>query len=400
MHCTRKITADLIWLGVSDRRLEMFENVHPIPEGVSYNSYLISDEKTVLLDTVDKAVCKRFFENLDFALAGRALDYLVVSHMEPDHAATLGELVLRHPEVKVVVNAKTLAMIKQFFDFDIDARALIVNEGDTLKTGRHTLSFYTAPMVHWPEVMVIYDETDKVLFSSDAFGSFGALNGNIFADEVNFESEWLANARRYYTNIVGKYGAQVNALLDKAEKLDIAVICPLHGPVWRENLGWYIEKYRLWASYEPEEKGVVIAVGSVYGNTENAADVLAAMLAERGLKNIALFDVSVTHSSYILAECFKYSHLVFASATYNNGIFQSMETLLLDIKAHLLQNRTLAFIENGTWAPQSGKLMRETLSSLKNMTLLENTLTIKSALKASQLAALEKLADEICAGII
>ncbi|NLT64779.1 MAG: FprA family A-type flavoprotein [Clostridiales bacterium] len=396
MHCTKRITDDIIWLGVSDRRLAMFENAFPIPRGVSYNSFLIKDEKTVLLDTVDKAVSGRFFENLAFALEGRALDYIIVNHMEPDHCATLGEIILRHPNVRIVVNAKTLVMIKQFFDFDIDSRAVIVKEGDTLATGRHTLSFYTAPMVHWPEVMVTYDAADKVLFSADAFGTFGAISGNIFADEVDFEADWLPDARRYYANIVGKYGTQVTALLTKASALEIDIICPLHGPVWRQNIGWYLDKYKKWAAWEPEEKGLVIAYASIYGNTENAADILASKLADRGIKNIAMYDVSAVHPSYILADCFRFSHIVFASSTYNGGIFPNMETLLLDIKAHLLQNRTMAFMENGTWVPMSAKLMKELISPLKNTTVLDNTVTIKSSLKPAQEAELESLADVIC----
>lgn len=396
MHCTKRITDDIIWLGVSDRRLAMFENAFPIPRGVSYNSFLIKDEKTVLLDTVDKAVSGRFFENLAFALEGRALDYIIVNHMEPDHCATLGEIILRHPNVRIVVNAKTLVMIKQFFDFDIDSRAVIVKEGDTLATGRHTLSFYTAPMVHWPEVMVTYDAADKVLFSADAFGTFGAISGNIFADEVDFEADWLPDARRYYANIVGKYGTQVTALLTKASALEIDIICPLHGPVWRQNIGWYLDKYKKWAAWEPEEKGLVIAYASIYGNTENAADILASKLADRDIKNIAMYDVSAVHPSYILADCFRFSHIVFASSTYNGGIFPNMETLLLDIKAHLLQNRTMAFMENGTWVPMSAKLMKELISPLKNTTVLDNTVTIKSSLKPAQEAELESLADVIC----
>ena len=396
MHCIKKINDDIIWVGASDRRLALFENAFPIPRGVSYNSYLINDEKTVLLDTVDKSVSGRFFENLEYALCGKKLDYVVINHMEPDHCATLSELVFRHPETQIVVNAKTIIIIKQFFDFDIDSRAVIVKDGDTLKLGKHSLSFYTAPMVHWPEVMVTYDSRDKVLFSADAFGTFGAINGNIFADELNFESECLPDARRYYTNIVGKYGAQVIALLNKLSSLEINIICPLHGPVWRDNIGWYIEKYQKWATWEPEEKGVLIAYASIYGNTENAADILAAKLADKGIRNIAMFDVSSTHPSYILSESFRYSHIVFASPTYNGGIFPNMETLLLDIRAHLLQNRTLSFIENGTWAPMSAKQMKELLSCLKNMTVLENTVTVRSSLKHAQDSELDALADAIC----
>lgn len=396
MHCTKKLTDDIFWLGGSDRRLAKFENAFPIPRGVSYNSYFISDEKTVSIDTADKAISGRFFENLEHLLDGRKLDYHVVNHMEPDHCATLGELVLRYPEVKLVVNPKTLAMIKQFFDFDIDSRAVIVNEGDALCTGRHTLSFYMAPMVHWPEVMVTYDALDKVLFSADAFGTFGAMNGNIFADELDFEAEWLPDARRYYSNIVGKYGVQVQALLAKASALDIKLLCPLHGPVWRENLGWYIEKYQKWAAWEPEEKGVIIPYASIYGNTANAAEILASLLADKGVRNIQMYDVSSTHPSYIVSDSFRFSHIVFASSTYNGGIFSGMETLLLAEKAHALQNRTVAFIENGTWAAQSGKLMREMVCGMKNITILENTVSLKSSLKPAQYSQLEALADAIC----
>ncbi len=399
MHCTKKLTDDIYWLGASDRRLAKFENAFPIPRGISYNSYLIDDEKTVLLDTVDKAVSGRFFENLEFALGGRALNYAVVDHMEPDHCATLGELVLRYPEVKLVVNAKTLTMIKQFFDFDVDSRAVIVCEGETLCTGRHTLAFYMAPMVHWPEVMVTYDAYEKVLFSADAFGTFGALGGNIFADEMDFEADWLPDARRYYSNIVGKYGAQVLSLLNKVCTLDIKMLCPLHGPVWRENLGWYVDKYRKWAAWEPEEKGVIIPYASIYGNTQNAAEIIAIKLSDRGVRNIRMYDVSSVHPSYIVSDSFRFSHIVFASSTYNGGIFSAMETLLLALKAHALQNRTVAFIENGTWAAQSGKQMREIVAGMKNMTVIEPTVSLRSSLKAGQESELSALAVALCAAL-
>ena len=317
MHCVTNIHEDLYWLGGSDRQLAKFENVFPIPRGVSYNAYLVLDEKTVLLDTVDKAVGERFFENLEFALAGRPLDYVVVNHMEPDHCATLGELLRRWPGAQVVANAKTVPMVSQFFDCDISNRAVVVKEGDTLCTGRHTFTFLMAPMVHWPEVMVTYDAADKVLFSADAFGTFGALNGNIFADQVDFERDWLDDARRYYTNIVGKYGAQVQSLLKRAAGMEIQMICPLHGPIWRENLEWFLEKYQRWSTYTPEDRGVAIFCGSIYGHTENAAEILAARLAERGVKNISLYDVSHTDVSYLVSEAFRCSHLVLASATYN-----------------------------------------------------------------------------------
>lgn len=400
MHCVTNIHEDLYWLGGSDRQLAKFENVFPIPRGVSYNAYLVLDEKTVLLDTVDKAVGERFFENLEFALAGRPLDYVVVNHMEPDHCATLGELLRRWPGAQVVANAKTVPMVSQFFDCDISNRAVVVKEGDTLCTGRHTFTFLMAPMVHWPEVMVTYDAADKVLFSADAFGTFGALNGNIFADQVDFERDWLDDARRYYTNIVGKYGVQVQSLLKKAAQQEIAMLCPLHGPIWRKDLGWFLDKYEKWSTYTPEERTVAIFCGSVYGHTENAADLLANRLAQQGVQNIALYDVSHTDVSLLVSEAFRCSHLVFAASTYNNGIFTPMENLLLDLKAHNLQNRTVALIENGSWGPQSGKLMGEIVSSMKNMTLLGETVSVKSSVKEAQCEVLKALADALAADIM
>ncbi len=399
MHCTKKIQDGLYWVGASDRRLALFENVFPIPRGVSYNAYVVLDEKTVLLDTVDRSVSGLFFENLEHVLDGRPLDYLIVNHMEPDHAATMSELVLRHPEVTIVCNAKTLVMIRNFFDFDVDARVKVIAEFETLCTGAHTFTFVMAPMVHWPEAMVTYDTTTKALFSADAFGTFGALNGNLFADEVNFESEWLPDARRYYTNIVGKYGVQVQALLKKAATIEIEMICPLHGPVWRKNIGWFIGKYQQWSRYEPEEQAVMIAYASVYGNTENAACILASELAERGLRNVVMYDVSATHPSVIVAEAFRCSHLVFASTTYNAGIFCNMETVLTDLKAHNLQNRTVALIQNGSWAPTSGELMRGMVAGMKNMTILDAAVDIRSSVKDAQRRQLEALAGAIAASM-
>ena len=395
MYCVKQITRDMYWVGGSDRRLALFENVYPIPNGVSYNAYLVLDEKTVLFDTVDKSVSEVFFENIEYLLNGRALDYLVVDHMEPDHCATMQELVLRYPGVKIVCNAKALAMIKNYFTFDIDSRAMIVKENDTLNTGLHTFAFVMAPMVHWPEAMVSYDTVDKILYSADAFGTFGALNGNIFADELNFEAECLDDARRYYTNIVGKYGTQVQALLNKAAKIDIQMICPLHGPVWRKDIGWFIDKYQLWSSYTPEEDAVMIAYASVYGHTENVANIIAGKLADAGVRNVKMYDVSVTHPSVIVSECFRVSHIVFCSTTYNAGIFVNMENALHDVVAHNLQNRTIAIVENGSWAPTAGGLMRELLSKLKKTTILENTVTIKSSLKADQMAQVDALVAAI-----
>ena len=394
MYCTKKVREDLIWVGANDRRLAMFEGVYSVPQGVSYNAYLLLDEKTVLFDTVDKAVSGVFFENVEHALGGRTLDYIVVHHMEPDHSATLQELVARYPQVKVVCNAKIVAMIKQFFTFDIEARAHVVAEGDVLETGRHKLTFVMAPMVHWPEVMVSYDLTDKILFSADAFGSFGALNGAIFADEVDFERDYLDEARRYYTNIVGKYGTQVQTLLTKAAGLDIQMICPLHGFVWRRNIGDFIGKYLLWSSYKPEKNGVMIAYASVYGNTAMAAEILSSRLRDRGVETV-MFDVSVTPASEIIAAAFRWSHLVFASTTYNAGIFVTMEALISDLVAHNISNRKVALIENGSWAPTSGGLMRKQLEKCDGVTFIENTVSIRSSVKAENLEALEALAEAI-----
>jgi len=399
MYQVKKLTQDAFWVGGSDRRLALFENVFPIPRGISYNSYLVLDEKTVLLDTVDKAVSGVFFENLEHLLAGRPLDYVIVNHMEPDHCATLGEVARRWPEAKLVGSARTLTMIGQFFSFDAASRFLTAKEGDTLCTGRHTFTFVMAPMVHWPEVMVTYDAADKALYSADAFGTFGALGGNLFADELDFAADWLPDARRYYANIVGKYGCQVQTLLAKADKLDIALLCPLHGPVWRKNIGWYVEKYRRWASYTPEETGVMIAYASVYGDTENAASILAARLGDLGVRNVAMYDVSAAHPSEIVAAAFRFSHLVFAATTYNAGIFCNMETALRDIAAHGLRGRTVALVENGSWAPASGRLMRELVSSMKDMTILEPTVSLRSSVKEAQRAALEALADAVYASM-
>lgn len=398
MYCYRKVTDDLYWIGSNDRRLAMFEGVYSVPGGVSYNSYLLMDEKTVLLDTVDKAVKGVFFENIEQVLGGRKLDYLVVHHMEPDHSEAIQEVVMRYPEVKIVCNAKIAKMMKQFFSFDVDSRAVLMKEGSSLNTGRHNLVFVMAPMVHWPEVMVSYDTTDKILFSADAFGTFGALNGALFADEVNFERDYLDEARRYYTNIVGKYGDQVQSILKKAATLDIQMICPLHGFVWRKNLGDFIGKYMHWSSYEPEEQGVMIAYASVYGHTENAAEVLACRLRDRGVRTV-MYDVSVTPASDIIAAAFKWSHLVFASTTYNAGIFVNMEALIYDLVAHNIQNRTVALIENGSWAPTSGKLMREQFEKCKKMTILDNTLTIRSSLQKDQLVEINALADALAEAI-
>ncbi len=398
MYCTKNIASDLVWVGANDRRLAMFEGVYSVPAGVSYNSYLLTDEKTVLFDTVDKAVGRIFFENLEHGLGGRTLDYLIVHHMEPDHSATLSELLLRHPETTVVCNDKTAVMIAQFFGPGAAGRMQLVKEGDTLSTGTHELTFYMAPMIHWPEVMMTYDKTAHTLFTADAFGVFGALNGAIFADEVDFDRDYLKEARRYYTNIVGKYGMQVQNLFRKIADLDIRMLCPLHGFVWRRDIEYFFKKYNLWSTYTPEEKGVMIAYASIYGNTENAAEILSSKLRERGVRTV-MYDVSVTPASEIIAECFRWSHLVFASSTYNGGVFVTMDEVLRDIAAHNLQKRTVAFMENGTWAPVSARQMTAIFAPLKNMTVLEQSISIRSSLTEGQLAEIETLADVLAKDI-
>lgn len=395
MYCVKQLNKDLYWVGGNDRRLALFENVFPIPRGVSYNAYLVLDEKTVLLDTVDRSVSGIFFENLEHVLNGRKLDYLIVNHMEPDHCATIEMLLPYYPNLKIVGNAKTFQMIRQFYDFDVDSHALVVKEGDALELGQHTLRFYTAPMVHWPEVMVSYEESEKVLFSADAFGTFGAVDGALFNDEVDFDKDWLEDARRYYSNIVGKYGAQVQAALKKLGGLDIATICPLHGPVWRSDLGYLLGKYDLWSRYEPEDKAVAICYASMYGNTENAANLLANGLAEAGVKNIAVYDVSSTHVSTLISEVFRCSHIVLACPTYNNSIYPAMYNFIHDMEALLVQNRTVGIIQNGTWNPASGKLIQAELESMKNITLLEPVVTVKSSLKEDSKAQLDALKDAI-----
>jgi flavorubredoxin/flavin reductase (DIM6/NTAB) family NADH-FMN oxidoreductase RutF len=398
MYCTRKVTDDLTWVGANDRRMALFEAVYTVPEGMSYNSYLLTDEKTVLFDTVDKAVRQRFLENIDETLKGGKLDYLIVQHVEPDHSAVIPELIRRYPEIKIICSARALKYIKQFYDFDIDSRVRTVEENETLNTGKHTLQFVMAPMVHWPEVMLTYDSKDKILFSADAFGCFGALNGALFADEVDFEKGYMDEARRYYSNIVGKYGTQVDLALDKMSALKIEMICPLHGFVWRSSLSEIVSKYMLWSKFEPEERGVMIAYASVYGNTENAAEILACRLRDKGIKTV-VFDVSVTPAPQIVSAVFKWSHLVFASTTYNAGIFVTMEALINDLTAHTIRNRKVAIIENGSWAPTSGGLIRENLSKCENINFIENNVSILSGLKAAQLSDIEKMAEAISADI-
>ncbi|WP_312648278.1 FprA family A-type flavoprotein [Aminipila sp.] len=396
MYCVRNVTEDLYWVGANDHRLHLFENIHPIPRGVSYNAYLLLDEKSVLFDTVDWSACRQLLENIDFLLKGNPLDYLVINHMEPDHGASIEEILLRYPNVKVISTEKAFMLMRQF-GFDIDSHELIeVHEGDTQSFGKHTVTFVYAPMVHWPEAMVTFDVTNGVLFAADAFGSFGALDGKLFNDEVNFDRDWIDDARRYFTNIVGKYGPHVQALLKKAGTIDIKLICPLHGPVWRSDLGYFIDKYDHWSRYEPEEKGVMIAYASMYGNTEAAAQALASKLCEKGMTNVVMYDVSNTHVSQLISETFRLSHIVLASVTYNLGIYPVMHNYLMDMKALNLQNRKIAIIENGSWACKSGDLMQKFIDEeLKNMTVLNERLSLASALNSDKVTELEALADSI-----
>ena len=394
MHCVRKVTEDLYWVGANDHRLNLFENIHPISRGVSYNSYLLLDKKTVLFDTVDWSVCRQFLENIEAVLGGRSLDYLVINHMEPDHAASLEEVLLRYPKVKVISTEKAFMLMHQF-GFDVEDRKEVVKEGDEKSFGKHVVTFVSAPMVHWPEAMVTFDKTNGVLFAADAFGSFGALDGKLFNDEVNFDRDWIDEARRYYTNIVGKYGPHVQALLKKAAGIDIKIICPLHGPVWRSNLGYFIDKYDKWSRYEPEEKGVMIVYASMYGNTESAATALASRLVERGITNVVMYDVSNTHVSQLISETFKYSHIVLASVTYNLGIYPLMHNYLMDMKALNVQNRTVAIVENGSWACKSGDLMAEFLDRMKQMSVLNERLTVVSSLSEEKVDEMEVLIDGI-----
>lgn len=383
MYNVRKVQEDLIWVGASDHRLNLFENIHPIPRGVSYNSYVLLDEKNVLFDTVDWSVCGQFLENLKHVLDGKKLDVIVIHHVEPDHLASLEEVMLRYPEARIYATAKAIAMMEQF-GFAVEGKTQAVKEGDTLELGKHTLTFVMAPMVHWPEVMVSYDSYGKTLFSADAFGTFGALDGKLFNDEVDFDRDWIDDARRYFTNIVGKYGVQTMNLLKKASQLDIEMICPLHGPVWRNNFSYIIEKHQLWATYTPEVKGVMVAYASVYGHTESAAQALASKLVQTGIKDVVVYDVSNTDPSYLVSEAFKYSHIVLASSTYNACVFPKMQDFLEHLKMLNFQNRTIAIMENGSWASMSGNLMRKMLEAMKNMNVLDSTVKINSSLHTEE----------------
>lgn len=392
----QEVTKDIYWIGGSDRRLALFENLFPLPKGVSYNSYIVLDEKTVVFDTADISISDQYLENLKTALNGRPLDYLVVLHMEPDHCSQIATVAAMHPELTLVGNVKTFQMMKNYFPETEDMKKIVVKEGDTLSTGAHTFAFVMAPMVHWPEAMFAYDTLTGTLFSADAFGTFGALESSIFADDYDFEKEYLDDARRYYANIVGKYGAQVQAVLKKAAKIDIKFICPLHGPVWRgEHIAWFIDKYQKWSKYEPEDDGIVVIYGSLYGHTASAAEAFAAKLRAKSGKDVKVYDISKTHSSNIIGEIWRVGKIVIFSPTYNNGIYLPVANLLHDMECLTVQNKVIALAQNGTWAPVSAKLMNEKLSTLKNVKIVDNVLTIKSALHASDEEALDVFVEAV-----
>lgn len=380
MHCIQEVKKDILWVGGSDRRLALFENMFPLEAGVSYNAYIIKDEKTILMDTVDPAIFGQFLQNVEAALGGRSLDYLLISHMEPDHGGAVLEMLQHYPGLTVVGSKKAHQLFCQFFPEKADAPFLEVGEGDTLSLGKRSLQFISAPMVHWPEVLFSYMPEEKILFSADAFGTFGALSGNLFADEMDFDDQFLSEARRYYANIVGKFGPSVQGVLKKAGALEIEMLCPLHGPIWRKELGYILSKYDLWSRYAPEAKGVAIFYASMYGHTESAVSALAAKLGDAGVADIRMVDVSKTHPSYCVALAWKYSNLVLAAPTYNMGLYYPMNTLLHELAALNLQNRKVSLIANHSWASAAMKVMTEKVSSMKNVEILGEPLDILSSL--------------------
>ncbi len=383
-----QIINSVYYVGADDKTIDLFESQYLVPNGVSYNSYVIRDEKTAVLDTVDPRAGEQWLANLEEVLEGESPDYLIVSHLEPDHAGNIGKLAEKYPKMKLVGNAKTFAMLPQFFEMDLTDRCVTVKEGDTLSLGAHTLTFVMAPMVHWPEVMVAYESKEKILFSADGFGKFGALDA---------EEAWVDEARRYYINIVGKYGAQVQALLKKAAGLDIAMICPLHGPILRENLGYYLEKYQTWSSYEPEETGIVIAYASIHGNTAKAAKELAEMLKEKTEAPVKVYDLARADMPTVVAEAFRYDRLVLAAASYDGGVFPCMEDFLHHLRAKTYRGRKVALLENGTWAPSAARTMRSILDEMKNLTICEPVVTIRSTMKEADKEAMKELAEAILA---
>ncbi|MBU5473022.1 FprA family A-type flavoprotein [Roseburia sp. MSJ-14] len=380
------ITQNILYIGADDKDIDLFESQYQVPNGVSYNSYLIMDEKIAVMDTVDARRTEEWLTNLEKALAGKTPDYLVVSHMEPDHASNIQKLVEKYPDMKVVGNAKTFPMINQFFDVDLSQRSVVVKEGDTLSLGQHELQFFMAPMVHWPEVMVTYEKSEKILFSADGFGKFGALDT---------EEDWACEARRYYFNIVGKYGVQVQALLKKAATLDIAMICPLHGPILKENLGYYIGKYNTWSSYEPEDDGVLVAYASIHGNTKKAAEKMKEILEAKGAAKVAITDLSRDDMAEAVEDAFRYDKVVLAAATYDGGVFPCMEDFLHHLKSKNYQKRKIALIENGSWGPMAAKTMKGILEGMKEITICEKTVTIKSTMKPENVTQMEELAEEL-----
>ena len=376
------------YIGVDDKTIDLFESQYVVPEGVSYNSYLILDEKVALMDTVDVRGMQEWEKNLTEALGGRKVDYLVIQHLEPDHAGSIGRLLELYPDVTLVGNAKTFAMLPQFFDIDPDVKKLTVVEGDTLSLGSHTLTFVMAPMVHWPEVMVSYESTEKILFSADGFGKFGAL-------DAEDEDGWACEARRYYFNIVGKYGAPVQALLKKAANLDIQMICPLHGPILKEDLGYYIGLYDTWSSYKPENKGVLVAYASIHGNTAQVAEKFAEMLRERGVEKVVVSDLAREDMAEVIEDAFRYDRMVVAGASYDGGVFPCMQDFLHHLQSKAYQNRTVGIIENGSWGPTAGRTMKAILETMKNVTIVDPMVTIKSTMKDADIPALEALADMV-----
>ena len=381
-----KISDSVVYIGVNDKTIDLFESQYKVPNGVSYNSYVILDEKVAVMDTVDKRATEQWMENLSQALNGHSVDYLVVSHLEPDHASNVQKLAELYPDMKIVGNAKIFSMLPQFFTMDFSDRSVVVKEGDTLSLGSHTLQFFMAPMVHWPEVMVEYEQSEKILFSADGFGKFGALD---------VEEDWTDEARRYFINIVGKYGTQVQNLLKKAATLDIQTICPLHGPVLKENLGYYIEKYLTWSSYEPEEEGVVIAYASIHGNTAKAAEKMAEILKEKGAKAVCCFDLARDDMAEAVAEAFRYDKLVIMSPTYDGALFPCMEDFLYHLKVKTYKKRTVGIVENGSWAPMAGKLMKAYLEAMKDVQICEPVVSIKSVMKEADEKNLETLAEAL-----
>ena len=400
MYNVREISPQIYWIGGNDRRLEQFENLFPLTNGVSYNSWLILDEKTAIIDTVDDAITDQYLENIEHLMQGRELDYLIINHMEPDHCGNIENLVCRYPNVKVVGNKKSFQLFNQFYNMDITENQMLVGEGDEISLGKHNLKIITAPMVHWPEVMMNYETTEGILFAADAFGTFGALTGNLFDDEVDYRNLYLDESRRYYANIVGKFGAQVQSVFRKISSFKINMICSLHGPIFRSDLSMILDLYDKWSKYEPEKEGVVIFYGSMYGNTANTADALANKLGQRGVKDIRVYDVSKTHPSYIISDIWKYSHLVAAAPTYNMGLYYPMDNLLHEMAALGVKNRKVAIIGNHSWASAAQKLMTERFSSMKNMEIIGETFDIKSRLKDDEEQKLDDLADVIAASVL